>query len=110
LVVSFVLLVIHRPQPNRSLGFAILANKASNGDLVRSLRVMAEKETRLEQAIRHVAETKRSITEQRQRIETLRASGISTLDAEQTLDVLYSTLRLLENHEKYVREHLKKWN
>jgi hypothetical protein len=86
----------------------ILANKASNGDLVRSLRVIAEKETRLEQAIRHVAETKRRITEQRQRIETLRASGISTLDAEQTLDVLCSTLRSLENHEKYVREHTSK--
>jgi hypothetical protein len=66
---------------------------------------MAEKETRLEQAIRHVAETKRIIAEQQQRIEKLRASRISTLDAEQILDVLYGTLPLLENHEKYVRGH-----
>ena len=66
---------------------------------------MAEKETRLEQAIRHVADAKRFITEQQQRIEKLRASRISTLEAEQTLDVLYSTIPLLENHEKYVRGH-----
>ena len=41
-----------------------------------------------EQAIRHVAEPKRLIAEQRQRIEKLKASGISTLDAEQTVDEL----------------------
>jgi hypothetical protein len=46
------------------------------------------------------------IVEQRQRIEKLKASGISTLDAEQTLDV--STLPLLENHERYVRQHTLK--
>jgi hypothetical protein len=69
---------------------------------------MAEKETRLGQAVRHVAETKRFITEQQQRIEKLRASGISSRDAEQTLDVLYSTLPLLQNHEKYVRGHTPK--
>ena len=90
---------------------------------------MTENETRLEQAIRRVAETKRLIAEQRQRIEKLRASGISTLDAEQTLDVLgsqdwewwsllwrifrcsgsstlsISSLPSLEKYEKYVREH-----
>jgi hypothetical protein len=48
------------------------------------------------------------IVEQRQRIEKLKASGISTLDAEQTLDVLSSTLPLLENHERYVRQHTLK--
>ncbi len=85
----------------------MIANKASNGDLIRAgvLRVMTEKETRLEQAIRQVAETKRFIAEQRQRIEQLRAAGISTVDAEQTLEVLFSSLPLLERYEKYVREH-----
>jgi hypothetical protein len=39
---------------------------------------MTEKETRLEQAIRQVAETKRFIAELRQRIEKLKAAGIST--------------------------------
>lgn len=69
---------------------------------------MTEKESTLEQAVRQVAESKRFIAEQRQRIEKLRASGISTLDAEQTLDVLSSTLKLLENHERYVRQHTLK--
>ena len=48
---------------------------------------MGGKKTRLEQAIRHVGETKRLIAEHRQRIDKLRAAGISTVDAEQTLDV-----------------------
>jgi hypothetical protein len=48
------------------------------------------------------------IVEQRQRIEKLKASGISTLDAEQALDVLSSTLPLLENQERYVRQHTLK--
>ena len=69
---------------------------------------MTEKESTLEQAVRQVAESKRFIAEQRQRIEKLRTSGISTLDAEQTLDVLSSTLKLLENHERYVRQHTLK--
>jgi len=69
---------------------------------------MTEKETTLEQAIRHVDEAKRLIAEQRQRIEKLKAAGISTLDAEQTLDVLSSTLPLLEKHERHVRQHTLK--
>jgi len=48
------------------------------------------------------------IVEQRQRIEKLKASGISTLDAERALDVLSSTLPLLENQERYVRQHTLK--
>jgi len=48
------------------------------------------------------------IVEQQQRIEKLKASGISTLDAEQALDVLSSTLPLLENQERYVRQHTLK--
>ena len=68
---------------------------------------MTENETRLEQAIRRVAETKRLIAEQQQRIEKLRASGISTLDAEQTLDVLCSSLPSLEKYEKYRKHPLK---
>jgi hypothetical protein len=72
------------------------------------LRVMTEKETRLEQAIRNVAETKRHIAEQRQRIEKLKAAGISAVDAEKTLKLLCSSLPLLERYEKYVREHTLK--
>jgi len=69
---------------------------------------MTEKETTLEQAIRHVAEAKRLIAEQRQRIEKLKAAGISTLDAEQALDVLSSSLPLLKKHERHVRQHTLK--
>jgi hypothetical protein len=87
----------------------ILSNKASNGDYTTGvLRAMTENETRLEQAIGRVAETKRLIAEQRQRIEKLRASGISTLDAEQTLNVLCSSVPSLEKYEKYVREQTLK--
>jgi len=53
---------------------------------------MTEKETRLEQAIRQVAETKRHIAEQRQTIEKLKAAGISTVEAERTLELLSSSL------------------
>ena len=67
---------------------------------------MTEKENTLEQAVRYVAEAKRIITEQRQRIEKLKASGISTIDAEQTLDVFTTTLKLLEDHEQYLRKHI----
>ena len=70
--------------------------------------VMLEKESTLEQAVRHVAEAKRFVAEQRQRIEKLKASGISTLDAEQTLDVFTTTLKLLEDHEQYLRKHALK--
>jgi hypothetical protein len=44
---------------------------------------MTENETRLEQAVRQVAETKRHIVGQRQRIAKLKVAGISTIDAEQ---------------------------
>jgi len=70
---------------------------------------MVEKETVLDKAVRQVAEAKRHIAEQRQGIEKLRAAGISTIDAEHTLEVLISSLLRLENHEKYIRKHsLKK--
>jgi hypothetical protein len=65
---------------------------------------MTEKEAKLEQAIRQVAETKRLIAEQQQRIEKLRSARISTADAEQTLQVLCSSLLLLERYERFVRE------
>jgi hypothetical protein len=66
---------------------------------------MIDKEARLERAIRMVAETKRLIAEQQQRIEKLRAARISTVDAEKTLEILCNSLPLLERHEKFVREH-----
>jgi hypothetical protein len=69
---------------------------------------MTDKETRLEQAVRQLAETKRHIAEQRQRIAKLKAAGVSTIDAERTLEILCSSLPLLERYEKFVREHTSK--
>jgi hypothetical protein len=66
---------------------------------------MSEEETRLEQAVRQVGETKSHIAEQRHRIEELKAARISTVDAEKTLELLCSSLPLLERYEKYVRKH-----
>ena len=71
---------------------------------------MTQNETKLEKAGQHVAEAKRIVARQRQQIVKLKASGISTLDAEQTLQVFTATLETLEHHEQHLREHtLKEW-
>lgn len=54
-------------------------------------------------AIRHVAEARRIVARQEERVARLAAAGCSTLDAEQTLDVFASTLRILKDHERMLR-------
>ncbi len=63
-------------------------------------RRMPEEENTLTMAVRHVAEARRMVAEQQERIARLRAAGASTRDAEQSLDVFQSTLSLLEEHER----------
>lgn len=65
-------------------------------------------ESALAMAVRHVAEARRIVAGQRQRIERLRADGHNVLDFEQTLSVFEATLRLLEDHESMLRAEAEK--
>ena len=49
---------------------------------------------------RHVAEGRLIVSRQKLRIAKLKAAGCSTLDAEQTLDVFESILRIFEARER----------
>jgi hypothetical protein len=62
----------------------------------------------LEQAVRYVAEAKRIIAQQRERLAKLKAAGDSVLDAEQTLDVFTISLRLLEDHQRLLQRQTDK--
>jgi hypothetical protein len=61
-------------------------------------------ESDLAMAARHVAEGRRIVTQQRERIARLKADGHPTADHEQTLRVLESTLQILEDHERQIAE------
>jgi hypothetical protein len=63
-------------------------------------------ESDLAMATRHVATGKQIIAKHRALIVKLKAAGASTLDAEYTLDVFLSTLRIFEDHERQLREEL----
>ena len=65
---------------------------------------MAEKTDSLIAAAQYVAEAKKILARQRLRVAKLKALGASTLDAEHTLEVYESTLKLLEEHEATVRK------
>lgn len=54
-------------------------------------------------ATRHVAEGRRIVAQQRERIAGLKARGLSTRNYERTLDVFVSTLEILEEHEQALR-------
>jgi len=49
-------------------------------------------------AARHVAEGKRIVAAQKERIARLKAKGLSTLDAEQTLQVFETSLAIFQRH------------
>ena len=51
-------------------------------------------------AAHRVAQAKRVVARQRQRILMLEAAGCSTRNAQQTLDVLLSALAMLEQHKR----------
>jgi hypothetical protein len=52
----------------------------------------------------NVARARLRVARQRVRIIKLRDAGCSTLDAELTLDAFISTLGLLEDHERHLRD------
>jgi hypothetical protein len=57
-------------------------------------------------AARHVAEGRQRVAQQRERIAKLKAGGHPTLDHEQTLLVLESTLKIFEDHERSIRQRV----
>ena len=59
-------------------------------------------------ATRHVAEGRRIVAQQRERIAGLKARGLSTRNYERTLDVFVSTLEILEEHEQALRKSAEK--
>jgi hypothetical protein len=61
-------------------------------------------ESDLAMAARHVAEGRRIVAQQRERIARLKAGGHPTADHEQTLQVLESTLQILEDHQRQIAE------
>jgi hypothetical protein len=63
-----------------------------------------EQEPKLAIAGRRVTEGRRIVAQQRERIARLKALGCSTLDHEQTLTVFLSTLSILEDHERMLRD------
>jgi hypothetical protein len=69
--------------------------------------IMLERgETSLEMAVRHVAEARRIVAQQRERIARLKADGHSIVDHEKTLEVLEATLRIFEHDERRIRERM----
>jgi hypothetical protein len=63
-------------------------------------------ETLLEMAVRHVAEARRIVEQQQERIARLKNDGHSTLDHEKILEVLEATLRIFEHDERSIRERM----
>jgi hypothetical protein len=68
------------------------------------LRMTDKPESDLAMAARHVAEGRRIVAQQRERIARLKAGGHPTADHEQTLQVLESTLQILEDHQRQIAE------
>ena len=63
-------------------------------------------ETLLQMAVRHVAEARQIVVQQRERIARLKADGHSTVDHEKTLEVFETTLRIFEHDERRIRERM----
>ena len=63
----------------------------------------SENEDDLARAVRRVRDGRIAVARQQVQIVRLRASGRSTLDAEQTLGALTTTLAVFEEHEKALR-------
>jgi hypothetical protein len=64
-------------------------------------------ESTLAIATRHVAEGERIVARQKLMIERLKAAGVSSLDAEQTLQVFETTLDIFKSHrdDLLTRQH-----
>jgi hypothetical protein len=80
-----------------------LALPASSWTIIEA-KTNTHEESDLALAARHVAEGRRIVARQRERIARLRALGCSTLDHEQTLRIFESTLEIFLDHEQTIRE------
>ncbi|MFY9835016.1 MAG: hypothetical protein WAK55_00825 [Xanthobacteraceae bacterium] len=65
-----------------------------------------EFESDLEMAIRHVAEARRIVEEQRRRIAKLNDGGKPTFRVEQMLRAFETTLQIFEDEERRIRERM----
>ncbi|GEM_PF-4931063 len=79
---------------------------AANGPVPTTLA--AELETDLATAVRHVAQGRLIVAQQRESIARLKAFGSCTRDDELTLDVFICTLKILEEHERALRASAEK--
>lgn len=68
---------------------------------------MPRKSPNLILAANRAAEARRIVAGQQLLVETLKASGQPTLDAERSLQQYISALKVLEGHEHRLREELK---
>ena len=68
---------------------------------------MAIYETKLTQAVRHVARGRVIVANQFNNLEMLRAAGRPTEDAEEMLALFLASQRLLERHEQLVRAEMQ---
>lgn len=59
-------------------------------------------------ATRHVAEGRRIVAQQHERIARLKARGSCTRDYEITLNIFVGTLQILEEHERALRASAEK--
>jgi hypothetical protein len=66
----------------------------------------SETETELEQAVRHVAEARKIIANQRALIERLKHRDLPTAEAEATLLLFKDNLEIFERHERELRKKL----
>jgi hypothetical protein len=63
-----------------------------------------ETESDLAMAVRHVAQGRIIVAQQRERIGRLKALGCPVENHEHALQVFLSTLEILERHERYLSE------
>jgi hypothetical protein len=65
--------------------------------------VKSENEGDLARAVRRVRDGRMAVARQQVQVVRLRAAGRSTLDAQQTLGAIITTLAIFEEHEKALR-------
>lgn len=70
------------------------------------MQLMPEGETDLEMAVRHVAEARRIVEQQRHRIARLKEGGKPTFKHEQMLRAFENTLQIFEDDERRIRQRL----
>ena len=79
-------------------------NRVSGGPLKGLAAPPQPKTSVRELAGRHVAKTREIVASQRAHISKLQAMGFSTSEAERNLDTYLGTLKMLEDHERWVQK------